>query len=205
MDRPICIQALLDQLKAIPAGQIEKVAYAKITRLLADCWRQLEGASDTSMTAEKLHRAKDLAWNPPCLSFLIERHGGTVLGSTRAELHQWTVNLDRQTAQCEEAGYRQLTPTVPRLNVRPVAARVRDAVQQGRTSNCQLANDGVLIWRGDDQVEVVHGKLIPGGGYQQTVAGRRRQFRNELVRLMKDIGWDFVGVARTMVFRKNRG
>src|SRR5262245_41209440 len=102
MDRPIAIQAMRHQLRDRPVGQIEQEVYGKITKFLADCWPQLKSADDTfRMTAEKLHRAEGLAWYPPCLTFLIERHGRTVLGSTRAELHQWTVDLDWETAKCE--------------------------------------------------------------------------------------------------------
>jgi hypothetical protein len=43
-------------------------------------------------------RAEELSWNPPILSFTIERHGATARGSSRAELHEWTVNLHEGTA-----------------------------------------------------------------------------------------------------------
>ena len=52
-------------------------------------------------------RMENVEWHPPILTFLIERHGGTVLGSARAELQRWTVDLDRRTATCERVGHRQ--------------------------------------------------------------------------------------------------
>jgi hypothetical protein len=132
------------------------------------------------MTAWKLHRPEDLSWNPPFLSFTIERHGAAMLGSSRAELHKWTVDLDKETAGCAQGRYRQLRAIAPRLNVKPIAARVRDAVQQGPAASCALVKDGIVVWNGNNQLSIKHGALIPGGGYEQTVAGRRRRFRNEL-------------------------
>jgi hypothetical protein len=132
------IQPLSDELSNTPRGAIQDAARDKIIGLLADCWHDFEGADETSMKDLKLTRAEDLSWMPPVLSFTIERHGATVLGSTRAELYQWTVNLNLMTASCARSGYRQLAPAAPRLDVKPIAALVCDAVQQGQTSNCDL-------------------------------------------------------------------
>jgi hypothetical protein len=196
------LQTLLNELKDTPPGPIEADACDNIINLLPACWSKLKGANDTSMAARKLHRIEDLSWNPPCLTFTIERHGATVLGSGRGKLEDWTVNLQLGTAGCWSGRYRQLRPTASRLNVKPIAARVRDVVQQGPAASCALVKDGIVVWNGNNQLSIKHGALIPGGGYEQTVAGRRRRFRNELERLMKDIGWEFVDVKRTMQFKK---
>ena len=58
----------------------------KLERLLSEVWDDL-GGSDCGMAGHKLiGRMEHVEWNPPVLTFTIERHGGTVLGSTRAEL-----------------------------------------------------------------------------------------------------------------------
>jgi hypothetical protein len=196
------LQTLLNELKDTPPGPIDATAYDKIINLLAACWGGLKGANDTSMEPWKLDRAEDLSWNPPCLTFTVERHGATMLGSSRAELQTWSVDLQLGAARCWSGRYRQLSPTASRLDVKPIAARVREAVQQGPAASCALVKDGIVVWNGNNQLSIKHGALIPGGGYEQTVAGRRRRFRNELERLMKDIGWEFVDVKRTMQFRK---
>ena len=36
---------------------------------------------------------EDLTWDPPNLCFSIDRHGGTVMGSKRAERQTWMLNL----------------------------------------------------------------------------------------------------------------
>jgi len=165
--------------------------------LLANCWHELEGAGETAMQARKLDRAEDVSWNPPVLSFTIERHGATVLGSSRAELHQWSVDMHQRTARCERGRYRQLLPTAPRLDVKAIAA-----VQQAPSSECDLVKSGILVWKSDEEIEVKHGRLVPGEGYQQTVAGRRRRFRKQLTERMQTIGWGLLSVQRSMTFRK---
>ena len=196
------VRALLNELNDGPQGAIRGAARDKIIRLLAHCWQDLEGADETSMKDWKLDRLEDLSWNPPVLSFTIERHGGTVLGSTRAELHEWTVNLNLATAHCAPGGYRQLVPVAPRLDVKSIAARVCDTVQQGQASNCDFVKQGIVVWHGSDHVSIKHGALIPRGGYQQTVAGRRRRFRNELMKRMTTFGWQLVSAQRSMKFKK---
>lgn len=77
--------------------------------LLADCWDNIQRSDDGGMQAYKLvGRIEQPVWEPPLLSFNIERHGGTVQGSSRAEIQRWTINLALTTATVSEAGYRQL-------------------------------------------------------------------------------------------------
>jgi hypothetical protein len=173
------LRSLLEELRNTPHGAIEGHAKYKVMHLLANCWDELEGAGETAMQARKLDRAEDVSWNPPVLSFTIERHGATVLGSSRAELHRWSVDMHERTARCEPGRYRQLRPTAPRL-----------------------VKLGILVWKSDDEIEVKHGRLVPGGGYQQTVAGRRRRFRKQLTERRQTIGWGLLSVQRSMTFRK---
>jgi hypothetical protein len=172
--------------------------------LLAGCWDELGGTDETGMKAWKLDRAEDVSWNPPVLSFTIERHGATVLGSTRAELHRWSVNVEEGTADCERGRYRQIWRAAPKLDVRPIAARVCEAVQLGPASDCDLVKEGVIDWEADDLVSIKHGMLIPDDTYQQTVAGRRRRFRKQLEERMLSIGWRSESVKRSMTFRRIR-
>ena len=86
------------------------------------------------MEAYKLGRMEDISWNPPVLSFTIERHGGTVMGSTRAELQNWNVNVETRSATCGVGGHRQLEPMQARLNVKPMAEEIVASIlnRQGR-------------------------------------------------------------------------
>src|ERR1700680_3728363 len=87
------LSALLKELESIPPGKVSGDDRQKILSHLAQSWNQLHGSDETSMESHKIGRAEDLRWNPPVLSFTIEQHGATVRGSTRAELHEWFVDL----------------------------------------------------------------------------------------------------------------
>ena len=58
------------------------------------------------------------------LSFRIERHGGTVMGSTCAEVQFWDVDLDRCTAGIRDVTHRQLVKTAPRHDVKALASAI---------------------------------------------------------------------------------
>jgi len=78
------IDNLKEYLKSTTPGALTDSGV--LERLLADCWDELSGASAGGMHGWKLlGRMEHVHWNPPVLSFTIERHGGTPLGSTRAE------------------------------------------------------------------------------------------------------------------------
>src|SRR5690348_6585826 len=75
---------LLDHLAMISPGPIPDPA--GLERLAAACWHEFQGG-DGGMTGEKLlGRMEEVFWEPPVLSFIVERHGRTVMGSSRATL-----------------------------------------------------------------------------------------------------------------------
>jgi hypothetical protein len=185
------LAALRRFLAAAGPGHI-KDADALI-ELLAAVWPSLVGADDEAMASRKLGRMEDPEWRPPLLTFSIERHGAVVLGGTRADLQQWTVNLDTLTASVEGAGRRQLRSLAPRLNVAPIVAETVELVAAG-------LEDDRLGWSPDRQtVRVRIGKIIPADGFQQTVAGRRKRFRDKLTAAMAASGWSVGASAGTFV------
>ena len=57
-----------------------------VQELLSECWNDIDGGDVDSMATFKLERMEQLRWNPPDLSFVIERHGAIVAGrSSRAQ------------------------------------------------------------------------------------------------------------------------
>jgi hypothetical protein len=44
-------------------------------------------------------RAWRNAWDPPVLSFVVEQNSAVGMGSTRAQLQRWLVDIDRKTAR----------------------------------------------------------------------------------------------------------
>lgn len=65
---------------------------------LAACWVDIEGSNEQGMDDHKLHRIENPRWDPPYVIFELERHGATVAGSSRAEVHRWHVNIDTMVA-----------------------------------------------------------------------------------------------------------
>jgi hypothetical protein len=194
-------------LQNTPAGLVAAETRDEVVKLLVKCWSEFAGSTDSSMAPWKLERdggATDIAWNPPVLTFIVERHGATVLGSTRAEKQRWRLNLQNKTAEHCSDGFRQLYRTAPRLNVKPIVVRVFEAVRQGPRSNSELVSKGILVWEDDDQILVRHGILIPDNSYAMTTSGRRRRFRAELTRLLAADGWQFVEVRRAMIFKRRQ-
>src|SRR5207245_2931298 len=106
------------------------------------------------MEGYKLHgRMESVEWRPPILSFEMERHGATALGSTRAEMLGWKLDLQQRKAAAYSCGYRQLTPREARLDVAALAEEVAGAILAGRT-------DPRLHWiRRGERVRVQTGQI----------------------------------------------
>ena len=196
------VRALLNILRNLPSGPISGDQCDEVRRLLQECWLELEGGQATSMAPWKVSRAEDLRWDPPYLSFIIERHGATVLGSSRAELQVWTIDVEKGTASYAQKSYRQIRPTSPRLDVKPIVEAICEVVQQGPQSNSALIQNKIVRFRETGEVSIRHGDLISGDN-KQTKAGRRKRLRDALIVAMKAMGWDFVAVRTTMIFKRS--
>ncbi len=177
--------SLKDYLMAQPAGA--DLDLGEVEFLLAEVWRSLRGSHVEGMRAEKIRgRTEKLAWNPPLLTFTIERHGGTVNGSTRAELQNWCVDISAHTTELVSKGRRQLHATATRVNVKGPAAEIAEAILEN------AACDKLKRYP-DGRVKVVIGAVIPHDGFKQTISGRRKRFRAALEGLIKEQGWVEVG------------
>jgi hypothetical protein len=140
------------------------------------------------MASWKLRRIEAAEWSPPVLSFRIERHGGTVLGSTRAEVQFWDVDLDRCTAGVASATHRQLVKAAPRLKTGPLVAEIMGLIEAG-------SDDPRLKWSPDRAaVRVIVSRVIPpDSGFKQTVQGRQRRFGDAWAAAMTEHGWEREG------------
>lgn len=155
-----------------------------IEKLLKSAWDELEGSDDQSTTASKLcGRVEELSLAPPILTFIIERHGGTVHGSSRANLHQWTVDVEHGTAKCNpKFSYRQIRKTAPRLNVEPIAQEIAELILKEE-------DDSRLTWDSDKQTVRVEVGQVIGGTNDQTITNRRKRFRKALESILAKHGW----------------
>lgn len=170
-----------EYLATVPSGRLKDTSDLAV--VLGEAWDELSG-DDYGMEGYKLHRRmENVLWEPPRLIFTIERHGWTVMGSSRAELHRWTVDVNEGTANCESIGYRQVYPRQRPLDVKPLAEEIAELIVRGMP-------DERLKWGQDGSVQVLTGRIIPAtSACRQTIIGRRRRFRQELASLLKQQGY----------------
>ena len=193
------VEELRNLLKSVPTGLIHVDLRVEVVGRLAKCWSSLSGSSDTSMTEQKVTcaRLEDLTWNSPVLSFVIERHGGTVQGSKSGELQGWIIDLDLNEAFSNSAGRRRLQKFAPKLDVQALAAELFRVIQRG-------AKDVRLTWKSDTVVKINVSVVIPTGPAIQTTQGRRKRFRAALEPLMKTAGWCRRPSGTQLLFERNR-
>jgi hypothetical protein len=176
---PFTIADLKSFLERQPPGPIAEMS--TIVKLLTDVWKQFDGGDSMSMQAYKLKRIEEPFWDPPHLTFWIERHGETVLGSTNATVHRWCLDLDDLKASIVTEKRRRVRAVDKRLDVKAIAAKVAEAIIAGRT-------DERFAMLSDGKLKIEIGRIIPET-VAKTTAGRRRKFRKELTALLKGHGW----------------
>lgn len=175
---------LREHLFALRSGAIAEEEVRRLERLLVPCWWDFRNARAEGMQGHKLlNRMEDARWDPPVLSFAIERHGGTAQGSTRAELHQWSLDIDKRTAECVRGKYRQVDPRAAPVKVEPIARELADTINARRS-------DPRLKWKNETEVRVVMRAIFPSDqGFRQTVTGRRKRLHAALEPLLAGLGW----------------
>jgi hypothetical protein len=150
--------------------------------LLAAAWPELDGSEQEAMAPHKLERLEDPVWKPPVLTFTVERHGGTVLGSSRADLQRWRVDLDARRADCQTRGFRQLRARGPAIALEPIAAELAAAV-------ANREDDPRLQWSADRSVvRVLSSKALPAAP-KQTTEGRLKRLRPMVEEALAGVGW----------------
>ncbi|WP_395739414.1 hypothetical protein [Prosthecobacter sp.] len=174
--------SLKEFLMGLPPGA--QLDVGQVEFLLEEAWGSLRGARDGGMKAHKIRgRTEGMSWEPPLLSFEIERHGGTVNGSTRAEMQRWCVDVVAHTAEIVGTRKRQLHAMAKRMNVKGPAAEVAEAILNNQESAFFKRSP-------DGRVRILISDVVPSeGAFKQTVSGRRKRFRAALEALIKPHGW----------------
>jgi hypothetical protein len=162
-------------------------------RLLQAAWPEFSGSGVSGMEAHKLPRVEQVAWHESHLEFVIERHGGTVLGSSRAELQRWSLDFDKRIAEMAEQRYRQLRPRRAALDVDDLADELVDKMERS-------LDDSRLEWSPDRQTAriIVQAAINPEGEMlaKQTAEGRRGRLREALLARLPRRGWREVRPGR---------
>ena len=89
---------LQKSVNSLPEGSIDEKSYLGILELLCNAWDSIQGSEATKLYSWKLDRAENLKKINGKLYFEIERHGGTVNGSTRGIVYTWEVDVDNGMA-----------------------------------------------------------------------------------------------------------
>lgn len=195
------IAVLRDWLLRQDSGPISDIS--RLQTLLACAWDDLSLIShrDAKMSADKLpSRMESVTWEAPLLTFEIERHGGTVHGSSRAEVHEWQINVDAGSKSLTGSRPRQLQTARPRWDARQAAADVVAKI-------LATENDSCLKWNKDrSEVRVVAREVVPDWDVaaKQTTQGRSKRLRESLIELLRPSGWAFIPASQNK-FRKITG
>ena len=173
------IKPLRDYLEKLSAGTALDVK--QVADLLSSCRASLEGSNATKMRGDKLWRIEEPEWNPPFLDFSIERHGQTVMGSSRASLYRWRVNVREGSATIVGEKRRQLHTMDKRLDVRPIAEAVADAI-------INTKDDARISIGKNGTIKLKIANIIPATK-SQTTSSRRSRFRKYLNEMIAPHGW----------------
>jgi hypothetical protein len=164
----------------------------EIEFLLSKCWDQFDGADVSGMIGSKLNdRTENMNWQPPILSFDIERHGRTVGGSIYADFHTWTLDFQQKAATVNEwSGKRQIYPRASGVKMGPIVEEIADLIREGK-------QDKRLRWKGANQVTVNLRATFPAG-VKATFDGRKKRFQEGLSAALGSAGWrgGFRGIWR---------
>ena len=176
------MNTLQQLLAALPPGSIPEST--KLDKAVAACWDRFKGNAEGGMEGYKLlRRMENVVWKSPILQFTIERHGGTVKGSTRAELQHWEINLDNRTACIVNEGHRQLQTMAPRVSVKAIAEEIAGLILSG-------SDDERILRLDDGSVKVRASKVFAdGSGFKQTVEGRRKRLVECVRDQLLEQGW----------------
>lgn len=174
-------RALLEYLESVPVGSLDDVG--ALEGLLSQVWGDFEGGDKEGMTGDKLPgRMEKANWNPPVISFEIERHGGIVLGSSRAEIHSWRVDVANYTATIEGIGRRQIHPIQQRLDIDPLADEIANAIKSRQD------HQG-LKWTKTGDVQVFTAMVLPAA-VKQTMADRKKRLYAAIDSRLTPDGWE---------------
>jgi hypothetical protein len=180
-----CMAELQTYLAGLRPGPIEDTDDVEI--LLSKCWDKFDTREGGMKGQKLLDRMEAVSWDPPILTFKIERHAGTINGSTRAALQHWAVDTENTTATLTKTTHRQVRPMGPRINVKPI-------VEEITASIINHQKDTRLRWEGQKRVRIGTTQIFPkGSAFSMTLEGRRKRFRAALKERLAREGWNEVG------------
>jgi hypothetical protein len=91
---PFALRRLREILAGIPPGPVPAAEVRLIETLLSECWPDPGPEAGALLNAWKIPgRTEKLVWDPPILTFRIERHYGWQVGFEHSQVQQWSLDL----------------------------------------------------------------------------------------------------------------
>lgn len=180
---------LREFLDSMGEGCVEEQRSEVLSRL-DNCWDQISGSKAERTSSDKLHRAEDLQWKKPILSFVLERHGKIRYGSSRASEHRWSVDVDAGTASVDTSSDRNLVPNAPKFTKEQASEIAKEVAEQIISG----AKDGRFRIKGNGHAVVTLKACLGNlaGRNEQTASGRRKRMKTALIEQMAQRGWKVV-------------
>ena len=125
-----------------------------------------------SMDKLRVDRVENLRREDDLVRFEIERHGETVRGSSRGQVHHWVIDTRRRERWIEMKTVRQVSERAKPVVIDQYVKPILDGIES--------ADPRVVSSRANGSVRINIEALIPNVGYRQTVQGRRRRLRMRL-------------------------
>jgi len=177
------MQELRNFLASLPPGSI--AAPSHLERILASSCHDFEYSNQENMKAGELknREIEEVEWEPPILSFTIERYRVTLLGSATSERHRWEVNVVTKEAFCNKTGSGRTNPNQPPINVEPIVEEVVRLIKNHQKTEW-------LKWQDDGSVHVVMGKVFPvSTNLNKHLSRQRERFRAKVAESLTTAGW----------------
>jgi hypothetical protein len=174
-------EALLQLQKAFQSIKDGPVEDLEIEALLTKAWDSIDGSTETKLNPDKLCRMEHLEKRDGMLYFDIERHGGTVHGSTRARVYTWEVDVMYGSASIVRERNRQIYKADKRLDVTPIAQELTQRILEKQDHQ-------YLRWNAEKtSCTILVGAVIPMTN-KQTTSGRRARLRAAINGLLRPVG-----------------
>ena len=152
---------LQEILSSVPHGKVDPKSElgGQVLNELGKVWDELQGSKNASTTGEKVAaRSEDVTWDGTILSFVLERHGGTVNGSVYAELHRWIVDPLLLTARMMGSGKRQLKPKQKAIGKEDLLRIAESTFQDIKN---EVPQDFYLLTKDRKKVQIYLNRLLP--------------------------------------------
>jgi hypothetical protein len=183
------LNSLRQYLATAPRGALTAEHASEVEALLANCWDQLDRPPHGGMREWKiLGRTENMRWEPPILSFNIERHGAAALGSVYAAVQSWRIDVATASAVYGGDKKRLIRQKDAPLNAKLLAQEIAALIVEGKS-------DPRLKRLSDGRVRLDILAIIPETN-KQTTASRRQRFADAIDAALAPHRWHRVLGAR---------